>query len=277
MDHLSLVFFTLLAQAAAGLMLMTGMTQLVLPAPMRNHPAVGWGYIAALFVFILGMLASTSHLGHPLRAFNVVYGLEHMSALSLEIVAASAFGGALFIVAVLWLFGNGLLLKAFVLLAMVLAVVLVQAIAHVYTLQAVAVWNTWLTPLQFFQSALALGSILAAQLFLTSRKPEPAFVNRARRVVGWTGLVVIVMLVVKTVFTFQHLDALGLISSVTDSHLIGLYRAIALSLTGMLFWIVPALYSRDSRICIFVGLVLIVAGELMGRIYFYDLLNYRVM
>ena len=60
--------------------------------------------LVLIMLGVWGALAMT-HLGQPLRAFNVVFGLAHFSPLSLEIATTGAFGGAVFVYGAMAHFG----------------------------------------------------------------------------------------------------------------------------------------------------------------------------
>ena len=63
--ELSLVFFTVLSQAAIGLMILSSIRQLALDGPAGN---VRLEWLAAAILLLAGMIASLFHLGHPLGA-----------------------------------------------------------------------------------------------------------------------------------------------------------------------------------------------------------------
>ncbi|GAL04058.1 anaerobic dimethyl sulfoxide reductase chain C [Photobacterium aphoticum] len=91
MSQLSLVFFTVLAQSAVGMFIALGLIELFFKP---NNKAMTRSFMAVFVLLGVGAIASVTHLGQPFRMFNVMFGLAHGSALSLEIVGLSLFGGA---------------------------------------------------------------------------------------------------------------------------------------------------------------------------------------
>lgn len=63
--ELSLVLFTVLSQAAIGLVILSSMRQLALEGPAGN---VRMEWLTASILLVVGMFASLFHLGHPLGA-----------------------------------------------------------------------------------------------------------------------------------------------------------------------------------------------------------------
>ena len=272
MEHLSLVIFTVLAQCAAGLLMVTGVIQLMAGNVLTtgNIRLLNRHYVLALVILGAALIASITHLGQPFRAMNVIYGLFHNSPLSMEILAISAFGGALLLFTgfqIRTMQQNGLS-KNLLILTVLLAVALVQAIANVYTLSAVAAWDTPLTSIQFFRSALTIGSSLAALLIAGSHGRPGDLKAVAGKVSAQAGIAALFLVVSVSMMFSNHLAGLGIISSSGDTQL---YIYSGLMLAGLLCWIIPTMKGQNSFIGAAAGLVLVVIGEVMSRMYFYDL------
>lgn len=116
-----------------------------------------------LAVVWVGFIASATHLGTPANALHVVSGIGR-SPLSNEVAAAALF---LFFSGVYWMytykasyartFANVLLAAA-----AVMSVALVAFTSVAYSIATVPSWNTWLTPVNLWLSALTAGPALAA-------------------------------------------------------------------------------------------------------------------
>ncbi|KEI70101.1 dimethyl sulfoxide reductase anchor subunit family protein [Endozoicomonas elysicola] len=278
MEHLSLAIFTVLAQCAAGLLMVTGVIQLMAGNVLTtgNMRLLNRHYVLALVILGAALIASITHLGQPFRAMNVIYGLLHSSPLSMEILAISAFGGALLLftgLQVRTMQQNGLS-KNLLILTVLLAVALVQAIANVYTLSAVAAWDTPLTSIQFFRTALTIGSSLAALLIAGSHGRLGDLKAVAGKVSARAGIAALFLVVSVSMMFSNHLAGLGIISSSGDTQL---YIYSGLMLAGLLCWIIPTMKGQNSFIGAAAGLVLVVIGEVMSRMYFYDLLHAQVL
>lgn len=194
MKERSLVAFTVLGQAAVGLLTaLAAVRWVVVPEAWARGAGAGSGVAGAggaavvdgwllaplLAVGVLLLAASAAavlHLGSPRNAWRVLTGLGS-SWLSREILLAVAFGAAWLPATVLIAAGVGSPdLRAWVLTSAVLpGVGLVYTMACVYRLRTVPVWDTVLTTTAFFLTAAVLGS-LGAALSLTLAGPgwEPA-------------------------------------------------------------------------------------------------------
>jgi anaerobic dimethyl sulfoxide reductase subunit C (anchor subunit) len=158
-----LVAFTLLAQAAVGAFLALGaldvgaaaLTGQAVPRPLADATLLAIGPVVAL---ALGV--SLLHLGTPAAAWRAVANLRR-SWLSREVLLAVGFAltGAAF--AALRLSGRGraVLQPALAGATALAGVALVYAMARVYRVRTIPAWDTPLTTLSFFASALLLGSL----------------------------------------------------------------------------------------------------------------------
>ncbi len=139
----TLVVFTVLAQAAAGMAVVNA------TAPGRV------GTLTALALLGVGGLAAAFHLGRSGRGRFALSNLGS-SWLSREILFAGAFGTAL-VVATL------LPTKPIPgIVAAILGVLFVGSISMVYLVRTVPSWNTWMTPASFFLTAAALGAAFSS-------------------------------------------------------------------------------------------------------------------
>ena len=91
--ELELVIFTVLSQAAIGLVIISSIRQLAAEGPAGN---VRGEWLAALVLLLVGLTASLFHLGYPLGAVNVV---KHLGTawLSREAVGVSVFLGLIIV------------------------------------------------------------------------------------------------------------------------------------------------------------------------------------
>lgn len=149
----SLVAFTVLTQAAAGICI-------VRAAFAPTAPVMP----LALGALVLGTLAATLHLGRPAAARLTLANLR-ASWLSREAALGTAFGAAV----IVEMLAPGPVARIGV---AVLGAVLVASIARIYMLRTVPAWNSWTTPAAFFGTALGLGAAsTAAALAIDGRDP----------------------------------------------------------------------------------------------------------
>lgn len=267
MEHLSLVIFTVLAQASAGLCLM--LVLMKLGGAITSHEIMAKGYLAALVLLSVAGIASMTHLGQPLRVMNIMSGLAHGSPLSREIAAVTVFGGLAFITGALNFKGHPL--GASLLLPVITAafgLLMVYAITQVYTLQTVRAWNTQWTLVQFMTSALLLGCVLGTVLLsFDNQNPELAKVL-ALLVMG--GVLLQLPMISQFVGQLE-----GQLSVVIDSPLPVI--RLALLVAGCLAWLLPMMKGQPSVAFSLAATVLLMGSEMAGRAYFYGLLNLRLM
>lgn len=189
MKERSLVAFTVLGQVAVGLLTALAAVRWVAAVPEAGGD--GWLLAPLLAVGVLLVAASAAavlHLGTPRNAWRALTGLGS-SWLSREILLAAAFGAAWLLATVLVAAGVGSAgLRAWVLaVAVVPGVGLVYAMARVYRLRTVPVWDTVLTTASFFLTAAVLGG-LGAALSLALAGPEWVPVIRGLAWVAMAGL-----------------------------------------------------------------------------------------
>lgn len=161
MRERSLVAFTVLGQAAAG------MVAVLMAVRVSVGPeADAWLPVPLLVAgALIGLAAAAAvpHLGRPRAAWRVLRGVGS-SWLSRELLTLAVFGAGWLGLVALYATGvGGAALRAGVLLVVTAAAVaLVYAMARVYRLRTVPPWDSPLTTLSFFLTALVLGALTTA-------------------------------------------------------------------------------------------------------------------
>ncbi|CAM3550999.1 dimethyl sulfoxide reductase anchor subunit family protein [Parendozoicomonas haliclonae] len=273
MSQLSLVFFTVLAQSAVGLFISLGLVQLL---ARPNEKAMTRAFMAVLVMLGLGAISSVTHLGQPFRMFNVMFGLEHFSALSLEIVGLSLFGGAAGAYVGMRMFNILPKLQNLVLLGgMAAGILFILLIAQVYTLKTVPTWNSGWTSFQFLMTAFVVGPIAAIALLRAQAKELGDHVVK----LSTNGLAVTNMIALAISMTgyVGYLFWLGQVSVFGNpfEHL-GYGQLLGMLRTGLMMFAVMALSISTLRggkspVCGIVSLVAVLAAEIAGRMFFYDI------
>ncbi|PJE78471.1 Anaerobic dimethyl sulfoxide reductase chain C [invertebrate metagenome] len=275
MHELPLVFFTVLAQGAAGLFFVLAALLFINKDAKRKVVLDRLMIVAFIAMAIAGPIAML-HLGQPLRAFNVLFGLEHFSALSLEIMAVGGFTGLIVIYLVLAL-KNLLpaLHKPVLFLAMVMAIVLVIAISHVYTLDTVPTWNSGWTLFQFAMTATILGLPAAATALRYQSDKLGVFQRNSDKALATLGLLAMGASLIGFALYLFWMGQLTLpVNPFTamEYHSRLLAARLVLLFLGMSLWVVSSLRGNNGTIKIAGwGTALILFSELAGRIFFYDL------
>ncbi|MBD7375866.1 dimethyl sulfoxide reductase anchor subunit [Klebsiella pneumoniae] len=268
-----LMVFTVFGQCVVGgfivlaLALMTGKLS-------REQEQRVVGSMFGLWVLMgIGFIASTMHLGSPLRAFNSLNRVG-ASSLSNEIASGAIFfavGGIGWLLAVCKKLPAGLR-SLWLAVTMVLGVIFVWMMVRVYnTIDTVPTWYTVWTPLSFFLT-LFIGGPLLGYLLLRVAGVD-GWALRLLPVVSLLALLVSIMVVV-----MQGSELATIRSSVQqasalvpDYGLLMAWRVVLLALT-LACWCVPQIRGRKPAVSLLgLAFVLILAGEMIGRGIFYGL------
>ena len=265
-----LVLFTVLGQCVAGALIVSGYGWLA-----TKDDAVKQRIVRSMFFLWLVMgiafLASVMHLGSPLRAFNSLNRIG-ASALSNEIASGSLFfavGGLWWLVAFLGKM-PATLDKIWLLLSMLLGLVFVYAMTNVYQIDTVPTWYNGYTTLVFFMTMLLSGPLFAALLL----RAAGVSCSPAR----FAGISVLALLVTVAVVVLQGLSLGEIHSSVQNAGaLVPDYASlqvwrILLLVAGLGCWICPLVRRKEPSVGgLALGLVSVLAGEIIGRGLFYGL------
>ncbi|MCL0108220.1 dimethyl sulfoxide reductase anchor subunit [Klebsiella pneumoniae] len=268
-----LMVFTVFGQCVVGgfivlaLALMTGKLS-------REQEQRVVGSMFGLWVLMgIGFIASTMHLGSPLRAFNSLNRVG-ASSLSNEIASGAIFfavGGIGWLLAVCKKLPAGLR-SLWLVVTMVLGVIFVWMMVRVYnTIDTVPTWYTVWTPLSFFLT-LFIGGPLLGYLLLRVAGVD-GWALRLLPVVSLLALLVSIMVVV-----MQGSELATIRSSVQqasalvpDYGLLMAWRVVLLAL-ALACWCVPQIRGLKPAVSLLgLAFVLILAGEMIGRGVFYGL------
>ena len=265
-----LVLFTVLGQCVAGALIVSGYGWLTAKDERVKQRIVRSMFFLWL-VMGIAFLASVMHLGSPLRAFNSLNRIG-ASALSNEIASGSLFfavGGLWWLVAFLGKM-PATLGKIWLLLSMLLGLVFVYAMTNVYQIDTVPTWYNGYTTLPFFMTMLLSGPLFAALLLgAAGVSCSPA---------RFAGISVLALLVTVAVVVLQGLSLCEIHSSVQNAGaLVPDYASlqvwrILLLVAGLGCWICPLVRRKEPSVGgLALGLVSVLAGEIIGRGLFYGL------
>lgn len=268
----SLVAFTVLAQAAVGMTLVTA-AMVAGGAPLgrsfRRALAVKLGLTAAALV------ASFLHLGNVTRA---VYAVSHWhnSWLSREIALASIFLALLVVTLVLAGrdHSSERPLRALLAATVLVGVALVTAMARIYMVPIAPSWHAPSTPIAFAVTTLLLG----ASAMLVVVTPEGATrldAAQLQRLVGWlVGAIFAVLLVKAGAAALLHPRPAGDHVAFPVVASFGLWRvlvwaAVASGVAALAAWLAAWRKGQPSRAGALVALAAFFAAELVERALFY--------
>lgn len=266
-----LVLFTVLGQCAAGAVIVTGLGWYSV-----QHDAVARQRLVRSQNFLwlmmaIGFLASVMHLGSPMRAFNSLNQIGH-SALSNEIASGSLFfavGGFWWLLSIVGKMPAALE-KLWLAISMVLGIIFVWSMTRVYQIETVPTWYNGYTTASFFLTMVLTGPLFAAWLMRRATIPFNGITFATLSALALLGSLAIVIL--------QGMDLFQIHSSVQQAAtlvpgfgVLQVCRLILLTL-GLGYWICPMLLGKTPHpMVLMVGLLLVLAGELIGRVIFYGL------
>ncbi|WP_318374819.1 dimethyl sulfoxide reductase anchor subunit family protein [Enterobacter sp.] len=266
-----LVLFTVIGQCVTGALIVGGLGWMACADNSKNRARLTRSLFFLWLLMGIGFIASMMHLGSPLRAFNSLNRIG-ASALSNEIAAGSLFfavGGLWWLVAVIGKMPEALG-RIWLVVSMALGIVFVYAMSRVYQIDTVPTWHNGYTTAAFFLTMLLSGPLLAALLLRLAHIPFNGGV--------FVFISVLALLASVAVVIMQAADLATISSSVQQAAaLVPDYAALqvwrlALLAAGLGCWICPLLWRREPQVfSLLAGLLLVLAGELLGRGVFYGL------
>ncbi|WP_019615727.1 DmsC/YnfH family molybdoenzyme membrane anchor subunit [Psychromonas ossibalaenae] len=268
-----LMMFTVLAQTSVGSFLVLGgillSGQLSLNEETRLHKAMF--FLWALMG--LGFMASTAHLGSPLRAVNALNQLGS-SWLSNEIFFGSLFfaaGGFYWLLSILNK-GSVQARKGLLAAAMLMGIVFMYAMIKVYLIDTVPTWNNMFTPLGFILTML-LSGLLFAQLLLAGAQSKLTGLYKILPIAGAAAAVISLVVTVLQMIDLSSINsavtaASGIIDNMQQLQLI---RG-ALMLAALALWFKPLITkNKPTTLLLVPAFVLIFVSEFIARGIFYGL------
>ena len=296
LSELPLVIFTIIAQMSVGSFVVLGLIHLF--GARTGRGAIDKVSDPALYaigpILVLGLLASMTHLGTPIRAINALRHLDS-SWLSREILFGllfAAIGGAFaFTQWFKWLTPR--LRQALAGLAALVGLALIWSMTMVYLLPTVPAWDSWATPARFFATTFLLGSLaVGAALVVTAdvrRRRGAAADEVSERVImsSLRGIAIgaIAMLGVEFVVLPLYLGKLATDGSAATTASAGTlvttygsYAVVQLVLVFLGVALLGVFLSRLAKrfstarmlaLAPVAAFVLVFAGEIIGRMLFY--------
>ncbi|OCG59032.1 dimethyl sulfoxide reductase anchor subunit family protein [Gilliamella sp. GillExp13] len=273
MHELPLVFFTVLGQLSAGMVLIGGISSL-------SHYSyslikINTMNMAALIVMAVAMLIASLHLGHPFRALNVIWGIGR-SPMSNEIFSFGLLFGITLVCVLLtyfsyhndgkkWLLVNSLcqriyqipnFSKILSLSLIFFSLIFVWMIALTYMLPTVKTWNTYYTAIQMYTSMLVLGGIVAIVFGI----------YRIGIISFFTGVISILLLKIPYINLMTSVSP-----ELTSKQYIWMLIQCLLLVLALVLVIVNIYRSKQSTIIYSIAFIIVLVAELCGRIAFYNL------
>ncbi|MGQ0287300.1 dimethyl sulfoxide reductase anchor subunit family protein [Pasteurellaceae bacterium 22721_9_1] len=269
LHELPLIIFTVLSQSVVGAFLLFTLT--LCSAQDKHYRA----YVhKAMFVLLLlqgvAFVASITHLGSPLRAFNSLNRIGE-SMMSNEIAS-----GALFfaLAGLYWLIAiTGKMPKAlgnlWLILTALVGLAFMFFMNQTYHIATVPTWNTVFTSWNFYLTVVIAGFALGYAL-LQSDRPDARILKWVPTAVG-IGLLLAAVVAIYQGFSFGHIitSAQKANALVPDFAVLTAIRVLCIGLgVALLFW---ALRKPTGAISKVLAVLLIFGAEFIGRSLFYAL------
>ena len=267
-----LMVFTVLGQCVVGGFIVLGLALIFGGLSRGQQQRVHRSMFALWVLMALAFIASTLHLGSPMRAFNSLNRVGE-SALSNEIAAGSVFfavAGFYWLLAILDKM-PALLGKIWLVVAMVLGVVFVYAMCRVYSIDTVPTWDNLYTPLGFVLTVFIGGPMLGYLLL------QWADING--RAMLQLPMISVLAMIISLASVIMQAASLPLIYSsvqqatqlIPDYGTLMVWRLVLLVL-GLGCWICPLIRGRTPMtLGMIFAMLLIIVAELIGRGVFYGL------
>ncbi|WKB00489.1 dimethyl sulfoxide reductase anchor subunit family protein [Enterobacter hormaechei] len=268
-----LMIFTVFGQCVAGGFIVLALALLKGNLNTEQQQRLVLSMFGLWALMGIGFIASTLHLGSPMRAFNSLNRVG-ASSLSNEIASGAIFfavGGLGWLLAAVKKLPSGLR-ALWLIVTMVLGVVFVWMMVRVYnTIDTVPTWYSVWTPMNFFLTMFIGGPLLGYLLL------------RVAGINGWAmrllPAVSLLALVISTVVALMQGAELATIHSsiqqasalVPDYGSLMAWRVVLLT-AALVCWIAPQLKGYSPALPLLsLAFVLVLAGELIGRGVFYGL------
>ena len=266
-----LVLFTVLGQCVVGATIITGMGWLAARNERSDERRIVLNMFFLWVVMGIAFFASVLHLGSPLRAFNSLNRIGS-SALSNEIASGSVFfavGGFWWLLSVIGKM-PATLGRIWLVISMVLGLIFVWAMTRVYQIDTVPTWYNGYTTASFFLTVVLTGPLFAALLLKLAKVPfNGKFFASLSVLALLASLAVVVMQTSDLGFTHSSVQQANAL--LPDWARLQVWRFVLL-LAGLGCWLCPLLRRVPSHaIGLAIGLLLVLAGEFIGRGLFYGL------
>lgn len=270
LQHLPLVIFTLFQQAAIGCFFLIGILLIKNQLTLHENLIIARRFIYIVVLIGLGLIASTFHLGTPIRGINAFNRLGQ-AWLSNEVFATGLFfaSGSAF-----WLLSKFKaemkFLRSICLLATIMiGFFLLFAMVFTYMIPTVPSWNNSYTMMIFILTALIGGTLTGHLLIFNTKLATPCIVAYLNYI-GLTALFLSAMIA-----GLQTNYWSGISSSITNAvdqvpvFYDYLMVRLVLATIAFMFWLRMIMKGSVCKMTVWVILLLMLISEGLGRILFY--------
>ncbi len=277
----SLVFFTLLSQFSAGMLMSVFIFRVFLSAdsPVNQEKLTIWGITTAFITMLVALVISFLHLNAPLSSIYAMSNLRE-SWLSREILMASVFAFLLF----LQVAASGFKLVSarnqniLMTLGLIAGLYLIYSMGRLYMIPTVPAWNNPGTMLAFYATAFLTGPALFLAVHAKLNSKNDIQKNPPAIMLVYGGMIFAGMLMVAAAAMFSNPEPTALENIGFEAHsssrflLIGrwvlLVVGVAVSIGS--FGSLKKLQTNFATSKYIWGFALVFTSEILARIDFYS-------
>lgn len=268
MGDTSLLIFSLCMQMAVGIVIFAFLGEILFRGK-RFKTAI----LIAAILGVVGVIASLTHLGHPLAALNVLSRFGK-SWLSTQAVLSGVFAGLaiLYALALYTKPDNKNASLALGGIGSIVGLIVVYSMGKVYAYTSVSAWQGTNTFVDFYATTIALGAIL----FLVASVNELKGINK--KIFGYAILAAVVIQAASAVPHVLSLNEMGFAAH-NSMHILngmsGLIWAKWLLILGgagiaiKLIFADQAAEAQSNLSAFYTGGTALVIGQIIGRYLFY--------
>lgn len=273
---LPLVIYTLLQQISIGCFILLGIFILFSKDRMLST-TISKRFFFIIALMLIGLIASTFHLGTPLRGINAFNRLGK-AWLSNEVFITGLFigsAGIFWLIAMFSYYSSGLR-RLFLILTMFLGLALLGSMSMLYMIETVPSWDSWYTPASFILSCLIGGSLFGQLMLL--RLKTPAYLPNILNFIGIIALFLSVITFLLQVNLWQITES-AITNALMQVNDYKMYIHVYLSISSMIFIVWLGIYmcasnSNSNSIKIkptmlFIIIVLVFTAQVISRALFY--------
>lgn len=268
--EINLVAYSILAQAAIGLVIMLVIGSKTLGINESNQSRYKYGFLTATVLTMVAMAVSAAHLGNSMRAMNAIFNVGS-SWLSREIL----FNGAFFActAGAYYLARQGKCFCFAAIAAAITGLLCVISQAAIYANTVIPAWGYGHSYLTFVPATFAMGALLGSAILLKK--------NEATQGIKAFGIVALTLLFVSIVTQAAYYSVfVGKLAGFGSAGIASLALLANKSTMMMASWSLLAigflgfacqLHKKEIGGEIYVMTILIVLGQILNRAVFYGI------
>jgi anaerobic dimethyl sulfoxide reductase subunit C (anchor subunit) len=269
----SLVFFTTISQLAVGIML--ALLLFVFAKKQNNYHKLNHSALAfAAGLMLIALVLSFLHLNNPI---NSVYALSNLktSWLSREILFVSVFLFCLVVVNLILYFKNPGIkyYRIFIGVTTLMGLILVYTMSKLYIIPTVPPWNSVSTMIEFYSTALLIGSAFILGLSIQYGKNKgKVHIGKKTRVLSSIVLIAILIIFINELL-FSTTVAEGNVAfkpqPLNKTFMLTRWITLVLGAASIIYIIYRKDRLTKMNLAFFLPFVFFLISELIARAAFY--------